>query len=148
MKNATKTILKAGLIAGFLDGAAAVILLAKMKFQSVFQYISSGLFGKTAFDGGTTMVICGILIHFMIALSFATFFFFILKKIPLKNQKIIVGLLYGIFVWLVMNLAVLPFTNIQARTFTVEGVLKNMAILMVCVGLPISLIVHKYYEKE
>ncbi|WP_435356744.1 DUF1440 domain-containing protein [Emticicia sp. SJ17W-69] len=148
MKNATNTILKAGLLAGFLDGSAAVILLAKMKFQFLFQYVASGLFGKAAFEGGTPMVIYGIFIHFSIALSFATFFFFIFKKIPLKNQKIIVGLLYGIFVWLVMNLGILPFTNIQARTFTVEGVLKNMAILMICVGLPISLIIHKYYEIE
>jgi hypothetical protein len=80
----------------------------------------------------------------MIALSFATFLIF--KKIPFKNQKIIVGSLYDIFVWLVMSLGVLPFTSIQARTFTVEGVLKNMAILMVCVGLPISLIIHKHFE--
>lgn len=148
MKNATNTILKAGLIAGFLDGSAAVILLANMKFQFLFQYIASGLFGKPAFEGGTLMVIYGILIHFAIALIFAIFFFFIFKKIPLKNQKIIVGLLYGIFVWFVMNLGILPFSSIKASSFTVEGVMKNIAILMICVGLPISLIIHKYYEAE
>jgi 1-acyl-sn-glycerol-3-phosphate acyltransferase len=45
----------------------------------------------------------------MIALSFATFLIF--KKIPFKNQKIIVGLLYDIFVWFVMNLVFLLFTS-------------------------------------
>ena len=148
MKNPIKTILKAGFIAGLLDGIAAVFILAKMKFHTTFQFIASGIFGKSAFGNNEMMVIYGIFIHFMIAIAFAAFFFLIYKKLPLKNQPVIIGLFYGIFIWLVMNLCILPFSNIPPSPFTTISVIKGMAILMVCVGLPISLIVSKNYEAK
>jgi hypothetical protein len=62
MKNTTKTILKAGLIAGFFRWCRCHFAF-KNEIQFIFQYIASGLFGKAAFESGTTMVIFGILIY-------------------------------------------------------------------------------------
>jgi uncharacterized membrane protein YagU involved in acid resistance len=141
MKTALKTIFLSGLVAGALDCISAVIFLGNMDFSGVWKYVASGYFGKDAFNGGKEMVAYGLLFHFLIAFSWAAVYYFVFRRIRFFTTQIILGgLLYGIIVWIVMNLVVLPFTNIPESTFTAIGVIKNMAILMLCIGLPISLI--------
>lgn len=141
-----KTILLAGLVAGTLDILAAIAILGKMNAERVLQYIASGIYGKDAFEGGQAMALSGLFFHYLIAFSFAADYFMLYKLIPLlKKHKIAAGLLFGIFIWVVMNLIVLPYTNVSRGPFTVNGVLLNMSILMLAVGLPISLIVHRHY---
>jgi uncharacterized membrane protein YagU involved in acid resistance len=113
------------------------------------QGIASGVFGKDAFSGGAIMVLYGIIFHFIIAYCFAIGFFMVFPLIPfLRKQKVISGLLYGIFVWLVMNLIVLPLSNTFQSAFKWDSVLRAVVILMLCVGLPVSLITHKYYRSK
>ena len=50
-----RTILSAGLLAGFLDGIAAsaqAYLMRGMNPVNVFQYVAGGALGRSAFDGG------------------------------------------------------------------------------------------------
>ena len=144
-----KTILITGFVAGFLDITAAIVILGKMNATGVLKYIASGAFGKKAFAGGTEMVIYGLLMHFIIAYSFTILYLFAYPYIGLfKKQKVLSGLLYGIFVWAVMNLLVLPFTNVAQAAFRWDKALLNMSILMVMIGLPIALMVNHYYEKN
>jgi hypothetical protein len=144
MKSKIKTIFLAGLVAGLLDGTAAVVFLGKMNYSGVFKFVASGLFGKSAFAGGNEMVIYGIIIHLLIAMTFAFFYYFIFSKISFfSKNKIIGGLLFGLLVWMIMNLLILPFTNISHSPIILIGAIKNILILMICVGLPISLIMQK-----
>jgi hypothetical protein len=146
MKSKIKTIFLAGLAAGLLDGTAAVIFLGKMNYSGVFKFVASGLFGKSAFAGGNEMVIYGIIIHLLIAMTFAFFYYFIFSKISFfSKNKIIGGLLFGLLVWMIMNLLILPFTKIPHSPIILIGAIKNILILMFCVGLPISLIMQKQY---
>lgn len=147
MKNVIKTLLLTGLLAGLLDGISAVVFLAKMNFNIVFQFISSGIFGKSAFEGGTEMILYGIALHFFIAISFTIFFYFTFNRFAfLKNHKIIRGLIYGLFIWIVMNLIVLPLSNTPQSPMHFIGAAKGLSILMICVGLPISLLTKPYQE--
>jgi hypothetical protein len=66
----------------------------------------------------------------------------------LTANKFIVGLLYGIFVWCVMNLIVVPLSQIPARPFQLQGAVINAVVLMFMIGLPISLMANKYYGKR
>jgi len=142
-----KTVLLAGLVAGTLDILAAIVLLGKMHVMGVLQFIASGLFGKPAFTGGMVMALLGLLFHFFIAFSFTVAYFLLYSKIALpKKQPVISGLLYGIFVWAIMNLVVLPFTNVPKSPFDPARVMLNMSILMVMIGLPVALIVHRHYQ--
>jgi uncharacterized membrane protein YagU involved in acid resistance len=112
----------------------------------LLQGIARGAFGKSAFQGGTSMALAGLAFHFIIAFSFTVFYFFVFPLIPfLKKQRIISGLLYGIFVWCVMNLAVLPLLDVASVPTKWSSILRGAAILMVCVGLPVSLIVSRFY---
>jgi hypothetical protein len=141
MKTALKTIFLSGLVAGALDCISAVVFLGNMNFSGVWKYVASGYFDKDAFDGGKEMVAYGLLFHFLIAFTWAAVYYFLFTRIRFfTTQKIPGGLLYGIIVWMAMNLVVLPFTHIPESTFTAMGVIKNMLILMLCIGLPISLI--------
>ena len=78
---------------------------------------------------------------------FAWFYFIIYPFLPfLKKNALISGFSYGIFVWIVMNLIVLPivFPVLPAKHLDFP-LLLSIVILMLCIGLPIALITRKYY---
>lgn len=146
-----KTIVLSGFFAGTLDIAAAIgiyaVILDKTTAMRILQSIASGVFGKSAFAGGIETALYGLFFHYIIATSWAASYFFLFPTISfLRKQKIISGLLYGIVVWLIMNTIVLPLSNVTQVQFTMQGVFIGVGILMVCIGLPISLITHRYYS--
>ena len=47
-----------------------------------------------------------------------------------------------------MNLLVVPMSRIPARPFVLQNVVTGMLILMVMVGMPVALIVPKYYMRR
>jgi uncharacterized membrane protein YagU involved in acid resistance len=56
----------------------------------------------------------------------------------LLTHYIVSGAIYGIVVYLVMNLVVIPMSNMPPRPTTLSGSIRQILIHMVCVGLPIS----------
>jgi len=134
-----RKVLLITLIAGTLDGLAAVIFLAKMNFSAVFKYIASAILGSPAFTGGVKIILTGVALHYFIAFSFTLFYTFAATKIALLKQHFILsGAIYGLVVWTVMNLIVVPLTKIPAVPFHYERAIINMVILVFCIGLPIS----------
>jgi hypothetical protein len=151
-KSAIKTVVITGLVAGTLDAIGAIVhahLAHNVLPMAVFRFVASGFFGKEAFAGGIPMAIYGIIFHYLIATSWTLFFFLIYPRVAiLARNKYITGLTYGIFVWLVMNVIVLPLTNIpHGGGIKFPGALIGMGILMIAIGLPISIFVSKYYHK-
>jgi uncharacterized membrane protein YagU involved in acid resistance len=148
-KSVFTAILQTGFIAGALDAIAASVNFTIRTGKNpvrVFRFIASGLFGKTALTGGLLMAGCGLLFHFLIAFSFTTFFFLIYPKINiLSKNSIITGLVYGVFVWLIMNKIVVPLSNTPKLPFDLTQTILGIIILMLAVGLPISLMAKKYY---
>ena len=144
-------ILATGLLAGSLDGLAAIIqysINGGKNPANIFKFIASGVFGKEAFAGGNTMVLYGVLFHFLIAMLFTAFFFWIFPKIKwLGENKVLSGILYGIFIWAVMNLLVVPLSKTRPIPFDAGKALVAALILITCVGLPLSLIANNYYRK-
>lgn len=144
MKSALKIIFFSGILAGMLDCFSAVVFLGNMNFAGVWKYVASGYFGNAAFAGGNAMVVYGLLFHFSIAFFWAMVYYFLVSKIHFfTNNPVLGGLLYGVVIWLVMTFLVLPMANIPRRSFSLIGAIKNVTILMICVGLPVSLITNK-----
>ena len=142
-------ILFAGCVAGSLDAVAAVVqyyLSEGKDATKVFQFIASGIFGKEAFTGGPGFALAGLLFHFMIACLFALVFFLLFPAITrvIKN-KVVAGLVYGLLIWLIMNFIVVPSSNAPALPISTVKAVAGAIIVMVCVGLPISFIAHKFY---
>jgi hypothetical protein len=149
-RDSINAIVRAGLLAGTMDGLAAALLYVIRTGKNpiaVYRFVASGVFGQDALSGGLAMGLTGILFHYMIAMGWAIIFFVACTKIPilLKNW-FISGITYGLFVWLMMNLVVLPLSRVSALTMTVNGVLIGISVLMVCIGLPISFLARKYYS--
>jgi hypothetical protein len=143
-----QAILTAGLLVGTLDIAAASIqrLQAGGKLTRLCQYIASGAFGKEAFNGGTPMVVAGLLFHYVIAFSFTVFFFLLYPRIPLlAKHRVLTGLVYGVFTWAITTRIVVPLSAIGPRPFNLSASVIAASILVVCIGLPLSFLAHRHY---
>lgn len=148
-EGAFKTIVLIGLLAGTLD-AMGPILVNGASPAGMFKYIASGVFGpEKAFAGGTEMVMLGVFFHYFIAFSWTIFFFFLYPTVNfLQKNKYASGVLYGIFVWIMMSYIVVPLSKVPQGTFTIKGALLGASILIVAIGLPIALMTHRYYFKR
>lgn len=151
MKSKPQTIFLAGLIAGTLDILAAIVIYAsilqKTTALKILQSIASGVFKKEAYNH-PQMAWYGLVFHFLIAFIFAWFYFAIYPYFSfLKKSALLSGFLYGIFVWIVMNLIVLPivFPVLPAKHFDFP-LLLSMLILIFCIGFPIAFIARKFYS--
>lgn len=134
-----KQVLLIALIAGTLDGLAAIIFLGKMNFTGVFQYIASAVLGAEAFAGGIKTALIGLAFHYFIAFCFTLIFAIASTKTPALRKNIIVsGIIYGIVVWTIMTFLIVPLTKIPAAPFHYERAILNAVILIFCIGLPIS----------
>ena len=150
--SATKTILWSGLIAGVLDAIAGIIvynIYFDLNPLQVLQFIAAGVYGPEAINGGVSMVLAGTFFHFLIAYVVAIIYFMAYPKIGLlsKNESLM-GLIYGLGIWLVMNLLILPSSNIPKGPFDVGLAITGIIWHMILVGLPIAIITGKYFSEK
>ena len=137
------TIIMAGIIAGTLDALAAIVVYS-IPPVSLFQFIASAAFGQVAFASLSPYLWWGIFFHYLISMAWATVFvlFYPLLRQIAKNW-VIRGIAYAILIWIVMNLIVLPMTQLAPAKVSVQSVSVAMLILILMVGLPIAYIVNK-----
>jgi hypothetical protein len=143
---AIKNILHGGLAVGVLDGLAAVIssALRGVSPTRVFQFVASGLLGRSSFQGGTKTALLGVLLHFVIAFSVATIYYFASRKLPiLIRRAILCGMIYGVMVYFAMQYLVLPFSAVTKGPFSLTGMLQGLIIHMFFVGLPAALVARR-----
>ncbi|MDH7464596.1 hypothetical protein QEG73_25080 [Chitinophagaceae bacterium 26-R-25] len=147
-----KTIAWAGLLVGALDILAAIVNFKIATGKDpvlIFQYIASAVFGKDAYSGSSLMPILGLIFHFIIAYIFTVIFFVIFPKMKLfKYNAVLIGIAYGILIWIAMNVIVVPLSKIGKFSFKPSGVLLQASILIVMIGIPLSLICKRYYVKR
>jgi hypothetical protein len=125
-----------GMIAGTVDLIAAFISYG----WGVPRGIASGLLGPSARQGGVGTYILGICLHFFIALSAATVYSMTSRKLEfLKEHALVCGLFFGIAIFLVMNLIVVPLSAIHYYgPFSSRGMIQGLLVHMFGIGLPIS----------
>jgi hypothetical protein len=149
MKTIKQIIITGGLI-GTLDGLAACLhtLLRGGDPVKVFVYISSGIFGSDAFTAGDGMAFWGILFHYCIATIWTALFFVLYQRVrALEKNKWLNGIVYGLIVWVIMNLVVLPLSRVPPLKMTFASVTIGAFILVACVGIPVAISAEKYFRK-
>jgi hypothetical protein len=143
-----QALLLTTLLAGSLDALSAIIqftLAGNRPPARIFRYIASGVFGRQALSGGAPMVVYGVLFHYCFAFLFTLAFFLSYRHIPfLAAHPFISGITYGLAVWLVMNLLVVPLSRIGPRPLHLWPSLIGMGIIMIAIGLPISLLATRW----
>lgn len=141
-RNAFSAIATAGLIAGVLDlGQAYFFFGRRVPFL-----IAAGLLGRQAFQRGPGTYVLGVLLHFFIAFSVASIYYFASQKLPfLIEYPLVCGLFFGAAVEEVMQLAVLPLSALHTRgPYKLEELILGLVVHMVLVGLPISFTVRRF----
>jgi hypothetical protein len=135
-------ILVGAFAAGSLDLAAAFILYGK----GVPCVIAAGLLGRRALDGGLGTAAIGIGLHFFIAASATAVYYAASRTLEfLKDHFFVCGLFYGIAVYLVMNLIVLPLSGLHSRgPYRLTSLIEGLLVHMFCIGLPIAFSVRRF----
>jgi len=145
-------ILKAGLLAGTLDILSAFtyyFIKTGKNPLNVLSFVSKTALGETTFANTMVQQVTGLLVHFAIAFGWTILLFILYPRIKwLQFNKFITAVVYGIFVWTMMNMLILPLWNNKAFVFKPESSTINCAILMFAIGLPLSFIASKYYSKK
>jgi hypothetical protein len=144
--HAVKTIARAGLTAGTLDGLDAAIVLGVMGgpgVKRVFQFIASGVLGPASFQGGWATAGLGVALHFTIATGAATTYYLLSRPLPVLVRKpALCGPIIGLGVFAFMRYVVVPLSAAPKRPpLTVFGYLNQLVAHTVFVGLSIAFIV-------
>jgi hypothetical protein len=145
---AIRTLMIATLIAGSLDATAAIVIY-NVNPVNLFKFIASGALGPHAFSGGSFYTLLGIFFHYFITL-FWTFLYYLAYPAlkPLRKNKLLAIVGFGIVIWCGMNIVVLPLSKIAIGPFEWEKALLGLSILIVAVSLPITLIVNSYFKNR
>jgi hypothetical protein len=112
----------------------------------ILQSVASGLVGKRAFEGGLATAALGSVLQLIIPTLAATVYFGFSRALPaLRRHAVVGGLFFGIVVYFVMNLIVVPlsaapFTPSSAPALMVPALVAHMFL----VGLPIALANRKW----
>jgi integral membrane sensor domain MASE1 len=138
-----KAILLGGLLAALLDILDPIVffyLRNRIAPIRIPQSIASGLLGRAAFSGATHTALIGLALHLGIALAWTTGFVLTARVLPfLTLHPIRSGLLYGAFIYMVMNYLVLPHSKVTPSRPTPGVLINGIFAILVLVGLPISL---------
>ncbi len=141
-----------GLVAGTLDMTAATLQYLSRGGTNpvrILIYIASGVFGPAAFEATSPLIpALGLFFHYLIAYSWTIAFFAAASALPaLRGRPLLIGPLYGILVWFVMNRIVVPLSRVPpSRGFDPVQAAIACAILMVCIGTPIALGAARHYR--
>ena len=129
-------ILVGGFVAGLLDMTSAYITFGRYMPLG----IAGGLLGPAARHVAAGPYILGLLLHYVIALSAAAVYCMASRKLNfLREHFFVCGLFYGIAVFLMMNLVVLPLSAYHAMgPYTYRSLVQGILAHMFLIGLPIS----------
>lgn len=149
-----RTIVTAGAVMAFLDILYAwlnwVVVQKVITTEQLFHSVAAGLIGpQAARAGGTRTAVLGAFLHVVVAFLWTIGFYVAVRVSPALRRwvsttrgAVLVGLLYGVVVYLGMNYVVVPFsaTGRGLPTINVKFFI-NLVQHMLMVGLPIALII-------
>ncbi len=136
-----------GAIAGTLDITYAIVFSASHGIppMRILQSVASGVLGVAAFSGGAQTAALGLVLHFCIAFLLATIFYLASRRMLfLARRAFLFGPLYGVAIYAVMNLVVLPLSHFPYKPkFPPSVLITGLLVHMFCIGLPIALATRK-----
>jgi uncharacterized protein YacL len=84
----------------------------------IMQSVARGVLGAASFEGGVPTALLGALLHYTIALTMAAIYYLVSRKLDvLTRRPIACGLAYGVLLYLIMNLVVLPLSAVGMPKF-------------------------------
>ena len=110
-------ILLAGFIAGTIDIGAACLINGYGPII-ICQAIASGVLGKASFHGGLNSAGIGLLLQWGMAIIIAAIYVVATQVLPvLRRAWLVFGLAYGVGIYFVMNLIVVPLSAAHGKGY-------------------------------
>jgi hypothetical protein len=138
MNRTLGTAVLGGGVGGLLDIIYAVVLwgiILDVGALKILQSIASGLLGPAAYDGGTATAALGLALHFFIAICMAFAYVLAAQRLPvLASHWLVMGVLYGLVLFAVMNFIVVPLSAIGWRPMTPWGAFRALLPHILFVG--------------
>lgn len=145
------TILKAGIVAGTLDGLDAALFIGMVRGAGVlrvFQFIASGLLGTTSFTEGWRSGALGVLLHYVIAIGAAGSYYVLSQRVRfLARRPLLGGPVFGIAVFVFMHYVVVKLSAAPARSWHAIDFVNQLFAHIFFVGLPIALLIARDIRK-
>lgn len=131
-------ILAGGAVAGTLDITSAFLTWG----WGVCRGIAAGLLGPGARQGGIGTWLLGLLLHFFIATTIAAVYCVSSRRLTfLREHFLVCAFFYGMAVWVVMNLVVLPLSAVHARgPYQLHNLIQGILSHIFLIALPIAFI--------
>ena len=142
---ALEVIFASSALAGTLDilATSTVMRSQGVPLQRLLQFIASGALGTSSFEGRNRTATLGLILHFLIALILATIFYALTIPLPVILQHPwFYGAFFGVGVHLTMSRIVVPLSRAAKRPFSLNAFITQLAIHILCVGIPIALTQH------
>ncbi len=140
-----------GLIGGVLDISDALLFygIRGVPPERLLQGIARGVLGARAAQGGWATAMLGLGLHFVIAFTAAAVYYAASRHLRmLRERPVVSGLLYGVAVFLFMNMLVVPLSAIHRSPtvlFAFNIVSANAVLaLMLFIGLPIAIALNRF----
>ena len=135
-----RTALYAGLLAGALDIAAAILQNLEHPARVILQSVATGWLGASAYEGGWSTAWLGLISHFCIMLGIAAIYVSLAVLSPvLRRRWLIASVVWGAVVWAVMSFVIVP---VSASTVEPAGALwpavQGLITHILAVGLPMA----------
>lgn len=135
-----RRVLLGTLVAGTLDIVEVILFYAFRGVPPirVLQGVAMGWLGRDAFRGGLPVALLGLVTHFFIAFVVVAVYALVARRI--KLHPLIAGTIYGLLVYAVMNLVVLPLSASGTPHPTTAVLINGLFAHVFCVGIPTALV--------
>ena len=145
-----RAVAVAALVTAVADAAFAfvayVLIAGRFNFETLLQYIASGLLGDRAFTtggAGIATATLGFAMHATLAVAFTVFYALIISpRVHTLTNACVAGAAYGAGIWVFMNAVVLPLGRAARKPFLSWYYLAFGVDHALLVGLPIALILY------
>jgi uncharacterized membrane protein YagU involved in acid resistance len=107
----------------------------------VLQSVAAGLLGRAAaMSGGLKTAMLGLALHYFISFCIVLVYWLAAKSLPvLRRHAVILGVLYGVAVYLVMNYVVIPLSATKTGPFNLLWFTCSLIVHAFLIGLPAAL---------
>lgn len=139
-----RATLTAGLIAGALDIAAAILLNWQVGAQAVLQSVAGGWLGRATYAGGWPTAWLGLASHFGIMLVIAALWCALAARVgAARRHWLPAGALWGVVVYAVMTWIVVPLSHATLPPPDTRAIVQGLLVHIVCVGLPMAFVARR-----
>lgn len=101
----------------------------------IFQTVASGLLGMHSFRDGTVTVLLGALLQYLMLQVMVGTYYVVSRRLPaLIRQPWLYGPLYGLLLYVVMNIIVVPLSAAPKTPFVLSWIIGSIAMHVCVIG--------------